>query len=174
MQKKDCLHIGSIVKIHGIHGEIVLETANPDLIENIEESAFLEIEGLLVPFFLDEWTLTSNERCRIKFLWVDSELAAKRLVGCKLFLPIQKVELKQADFAAKPNLMVGFMAADIDKGELGIIMDIYDNPGNPLILIKNHGKELLVPLHNDFIKEVQLQKKKVIFNLPEGLTDLFQ
>jgi 16S rRNA processing protein RimM len=161
------LHIGSIVKIHGIHGEIVLETANPDLIENIEESAFLEIEGLLVPFFIDEWTITSNERCRIKFLWVDTEQVAKRLVGCKLFLPTKKVELKQSDFASKPN-------ADIEKGELGIIMDIYDNPGNPLILIQNHGKELLVPLHNDFIKEVLLEKKTVIFNLPEGLTDLFQ
>jgi len=174
MQKKDCLHIGTIVKIHGIHGEIVLETANPDLIENIEESALLEIEGLLVPFFIDEWTITSNERCRIKFLWVDSEPAAKRLVGCKLFLPTKNVELKQVDFTAKPNLMIGFMASDINKGELGVIMDIYDNPGNPLILIQKQGKELLVPLHNDFIKEIQLQKKTVIFNLPEGLTDLFQ
>jgi 16S rRNA processing protein RimM len=174
MHRKDCLQIGSIVKIHGIHGEIVLETANPDLIENIKESALLEIEGLLVPFFIDDWVVTSNERCRIKFLWVDTENAAKRLLGCKVFMPIKEVELREADFTSKPNLMLGFLASDITQGELGIIIDFIDNQSNPLLVIQKGKKELLVPLHTDFIIEVQAQNKKVVFNLPEGLTDLFQ
>jgi 16S rRNA processing protein RimM len=173
MQKEDCLLIGTIVKVHGIHGEVVLETTNPDIIENIEESAFLEIEGLLVPFFVEDWVATSNERFRIKFLWTDSESAAKKIVGCPVFIPLKGLKLNEVDFAAKPNLLIGFTASDSLHGELGKIIDIVDNPTNPLIVILKGRKELLVPMHVDFIKEVQAHKKTIILNLPEGLIDLY-
>ncbi|MFA6403803.1 MAG: ribosome maturation factor RimM [Salinivirgaceae bacterium] len=173
MQKEDCLLIGTIVKVHGIHGEVVLDTNNPDIIENIEESAFLEIEGLLVPFFIDDWVATSNERFRIKFMWTDSESAAKKMVGCSVYLPLKSIELNEAEFVLKPHLLIGFMASDVTDGELGEIIDIIDNPTNPLIVILKENIELLVPMHVDFIKEVQTVKKSVLFNLPKGLINLY-
>jgi len=174
MQKEDCLLVGTLVKVHGIHGEVVLDTNNPDIIENTEESAFLEIEGLLVPFFIDDWVAISNERFRIKFLWIDTESAAKKLVGCPMHVPLKGLEFNESDFTSKPHLLIGFNAIDSTQGELGEIIDIIDNPTNPLIVILKGKKELLVPMHIDFIKEVQAPRKTIILNLPEGLVDLYE
>jgi 16S rRNA processing protein RimM len=174
MQKEDCLLVGTIVKVHGIHGEVVLDTNNPDIIENIEESAFLEIEGLLVPFFIEDWVATSNERFRIKFLWIDTEAAAKKIIGSTVYVPLKGLEFDDSDFTTKPHLLIGFTAIDATQGELGEIIDIIDNPTNPLIVILKAKKELLVPMHIDFIQEVQAAKKTIILNLPEGLVDLYE
>jgi len=65
MNKQDFLEIGSIIKTHGIHGELILEAKNPDLFENIKESVLLEIDGLLVPFFIAQTKLTGKDRLRL-------------------------------------------------------------------------------------------------------------
>jgi len=73
MNKKDCLQIGTIVKTHGVSGEVILEIKEPVLIELVRESVLLEIDGLLVPFFIAENRQTSNERLRIRFERVTTE-----------------------------------------------------------------------------------------------------
>ena len=174
MQKEDCLLVGTIVKIHGIHGEVVLDSSNPEIFENTGESVFLEIEGLLVPFFIDDWVSASNVRFRVKFCWIDTESAAKNLVDTHVYIPLKELEFDESDFVSKPHLLIGFKAIDSIHGELGKITDIIDNPSNPLIVITKEKKELLVPMHIDFIKEVKVPKKTITLTLPQGLVDLYE
>ena len=53
--KSDCQKIGFIRKTHGVHGELVLEY-EPEFEESVVETErfFLEIDGLLEPFFVAE------------------------------------------------------------------------------------------------------------------------
>jgi 16S rRNA processing protein RimM len=171
--KQDYFEIGNVVKIHGIHGELILEAKNPDLVENIEESVFLEIDGLLVPFFITEIKATSKERFRIKFDWIDSESKAKKLVNCPVHLPLNKISHSKIDFEENINLLEGFLVIDTVLGELGQISSVIENMNNPLMAVTYKKREILIPIHPDLIESINSKKKTITLNCPEGLIDLF-
>jgi len=171
--KQDYFEIGTIVKTHGIHGELILEAKNPDLFENIKESVFLEIDGLLVPFFIAEIKATSKERCRIKFDWIDSELNAKKLTNCAVHLHISKISHAKIDFEENLNLLEGFMVIDTTLGELGLINYIVENTNNPLMSVTYKKREILIPIHPDLIENINSKKKTLTIKCPEGLIDLY-
>jgi 16S rRNA processing protein RimM len=50
--------------------------------------------------------------------------------------------------------------------------DVYHTPQQVLALIIINKKEVFVPLHPDFILELNKEKKEIHFSLPEGLLDL--
>jgi len=74
--KSDCRKIGFIRKTHGVHGELVLEY-EPEYEESVVEADryFLEIDGLLVPFFVAEegFRFRSAKTALITFDWVETE-----------------------------------------------------------------------------------------------------
>ncbi len=171
--KQDYFEIGTIVKTHGIHGELILEAKNPDLLENIKESVFLEIDGLLVPFFISEIKVNSRERCRIKFDWIDSEPQAKKLTNCSVLLHIDTISHTKINYEETLNLLEGFMVIDKTFGELGIINHVIENTNNPLMSITYNKVEILIPIHPDLIIDIDSPKKKLHINCPEGLIDLY-
>lgn len=173
MQKQDCLLIGKTIKSHGIHGEIIVETSNPEAFQDIKESIHLEIEGLLVPFFLDKIHQQSTHRFRIKFQWLNNEQQALEIINCDVFIPTKEVAEKEIELNITPYLLIGFKAIDDVYGEVGEIIDYIDQPNNPILLIKQGKIEILMPYHVDLIKEVDNQKKTVQIIAPEGLIDLY-
>jgi len=173
MNKQDCIEIGSIIKTHGIHGELILETINPDLIKNMKESVFLEIDGLLVPFFINEINPTSKDRVRIKFDWIDSEFKAKKLTNTLVYLSTSTIAMSDEQFEENLDLLTGFFVVDKNHGELGIINEIINNVNNPLLSITYKSTELLIPLHPDFIESIDQKTKTLTLICPEGLIDLY-
>ena len=173
MHKEDCFRIGTIVKPHGVHGEIILDSNTPQVVENIKESVFLEIEGLLVPFFIDELKALSSQRSRIKFLWIETEQKARDMVGCAVYSLNEELGLEEEDFAQSPKLLVDFTVHDIHLGEIGVVKEFIENPSNPLLVVEHGKKELLLPIHPHFVVKIQPKLKSITLNLPEGLVDLF-
>ncbi|MFV0377973.1 MAG: hypothetical protein ACK5JD_11815, partial [Mangrovibacterium sp.] len=87
--KPDCLKIGYLQKPHGIKGEIVLQF-EPEYEASLDEmpTLFLEIDGLLVPFFLRDEGLRfrSGETALLHFDWVDDEQQARKLCGNSVYI----------------------------------------------------------------------------------------
>ena len=173
MNKQDCLAIGTIIKTHGIHGELIIEAKISDLFKNIEESVFLEIDGLLVPFFIEEIHPTSKERFRIKFDWVDSEPHAKKISNCQVYLPLKSISNSEIEFEDNYDILTGFMVIDAKYGNIGTIDYTIDSDNNPLMAITYKNTEILIPIHPDLIKDVNTEDKTISIKSPEGLIDLY-
>jgi len=67
----------------------------------------------------------------------------------------------------------GFTVFDTKHGNIGIIENIIDIQQNPLMEILFHGKEILIPLQDDFIISIDKKKKELHVKTPEGLIELF-
>jgi len=82
--KESCTKIGFVQKPHGIQGEVVIRFQE-EFYETLEETPtlFLEIDTLLVPYFISEEGLRfkSGETAIAKLDWVDSDKLAKELCG---------------------------------------------------------------------------------------------
>ena len=66
--------------------------------------------------------------------------------------------------------LVGFDAS-LGDGVKGVIEDFIDSD-NPLFLVRIGEKEIYVPAVDDMIEEIDVEARRVIFDLPEGLIEL--
>lgn len=167
--KSECARIGFIRKLHGVHGEVVLEFEEhyENSISNAERF-FIELEGLLVPFFIAKngFRLKSGKSALVIFDDVKSEAYAKRFVGQQVYLFSNEVNDENEEFSSDWN---NYTLVDENRGEIGTILDLADYSGNIVLTVDFGGKEILIPFNEDFLVEVDNSGKKIILKIPEGL-----
>ena len=67
--------------------------------------------------------------------------------------------------------VIGFKIYNREKN-MGTLLHVNDQTAQPLFEVDYRGKKILIPLHDDFIIQVDKDHKKIVLDLPEGLTDL--
>lgn len=171
MRQNDCYQLGEVIKTHGLNGEvsISLEVDFPDEYQNLE-SVFLEQQGKLIPFFIDTIQINKN-KALVKFEDIDSIDSAKSLVKAQLYLPLSTLpELESGQY-----YFHDLVDCEVyEKGsKLGLVKEVVDLNGNQLLVIESNGKEVLIPLKDEILINVDISAKKVEVDLPEGLLDIY-
>ena len=173
MQKEDCFYLGKIVKKYSFKGELLakLDTDQPDLYEHLD-AIFVKVRNNLIPFFIENSQLHKSELLRIKFEDVDSEADADALLKCDLYLPLAflpKLDGNKFYF----HEVIGFKVMDKNFGDVGIIKAINDSTAQALFEVDRNGVEILIPMNDEFILEVNRESKTILMETPEGLIDLY-
>lgn len=172
IDKDTCRQVGEIVKTHGIKGEMTLRLFDGLTIDCIDtEFIFLDMDGGLVPFYLEEAREKNQNDVLVKLEGLADEKLAARYVSAPVYVTQTGEENDQAEqFSAFQ--MVGYQAYDVTLGPLGEITGVLDISNNPLFEIQRGDEELLVPITEDFIQGLDDKKREILFNLPEGLIDI--
>ncbi|MBE6346022.1 MAG: 16S rRNA processing protein RimM [Lentimicrobiaceae bacterium] len=172
MTKDKCFYIGKIVKTHGLKGEVTLRIDNEQFDEIEELNYFLlDINDKLIPFFIENIVYHSN-KAFVLFQDLKNLEAANQLVGCVVYLPLDLLPEKDGnDFYS--HEVIDFVVVDEEKGELGKVQEIIEYPTQSIIQIIKNDKEILIPIHDDIIKNVDREGKKILINAPAGLIDMY-
>ena len=174
MLKEECFFLGTIVGKYSFKGEVLakLDADSPDTYLNMD-SLLIETPQGLVPYFIDRSQLHKSSLLRVKFEGVDSESEAEALLKKNLFLPLNMLPpLKGNQFYY--HEIIGFTAIDQFYNEIGSIKNVNDSGPQPLFVIDAEGTEILIPVHDNFIKNLDRGARKMHLNLPEGLLDIFK
>jgi 16S rRNA processing protein RimM len=173
MQKENCFYLGKIVKKYSFKGEVLvkLDTDEPELFTKME-SVFVEQHKNLVPFFILQSSLHKSQLLRIKFEDVTSEAEADVLLGAALYLPLEFLP-KLTGNRFYFHEIIGFTAEDVSFGKIGTITGVNDTTSQALFEIDHKGKQILVPINDLFIKNVDRESKNILLDVPEGLIDLY-
>lgn len=173
MQKEDCFFVGKIVKKFSFKGELLVKLDTDEPEQFIEmESVFVELHKKLIPFFISQSALHKSELLRVKFEEVDSEEAADVLIGKDLYLPLNLLP-KLTGNQFYYHEIIGFKVEDVAYGPVGVITGVNDSTAQPLFEIDHEGKEVLIPVNDQFIVKVDRNTKTLHLNTPEGLIDLY-
>ena len=65
--------------------------------------------------------------------------------------------------------LLGLNVVDQERGDVGTIEDIFPTGANDVLVVKKGKDEILIPMHREFILDVDLDKGVVETRLPEGL-----
>lgn len=172
MTKDTCFYVGKIVKTHGLKGEVTLRIDNEQF-DKIEELNYflLDINDKLIPYFVENITFHSNKSF-VLFQDLKTLEAANQLVGKSVYLPLDLLPEKDGnDFYS--HEVVDFLVIDEEKGELGKVQEIIEYPTQSLIQVLINGKEVLIPIHDDIIQDVNREEKKIYIKAPNGLIDMY-
>jgi 16S rRNA processing protein RimM len=168
----DCFELGTITKNHGVRGQVVVRLNNLSFDDIKEmETVFIEIDGLPVPFFITEYSEHSKETIVLTIDDINKEEDAKKLVNCHVYIKSSQVERSENPIQST-NFLIGFTVIDMHAVELGVIDEILNIDNNPLLRIVRNKQEVLLPLHEDLVHEIDVENKIIRVKVPEGLMDL--
>jgi 16S rRNA processing protein RimM len=172
MKAEEAFYIGYITKTKGLKGEVQLyfEYDEPELLDL--DVVFAEINGKMVPFFISSYKLQPNNTGNFFFDDVDHIDKAQPLLRKKIYIPLSKVpEREDEDFHY--NDLKGYIVSDETQGELGEIIEVNEYPQQFVATVSYQNKEVLFPLNEDMILEIDEERQTLLIDLPEGLLDIY-
>ncbi|MBO3115600.1 16S rRNA processing protein RimM [Winogradskyella sp. DF17] len=173
MKKEDCFYLGKIVKKYSFKGELLakLDTDEPELYDNLD-AIFIDLRGNLVPFFIESSQLHKSDLLRLKLEDVLDESDADALLKCDLYLPLEflpKLEGNKFYF----HEVIGFTIKDKSFGDVGVIKAINDSTAQALFVVDRNSVEILIPMNDQFIVELNRGTSTIVMDLPEGLIEIY-
>ena len=173
MTKEECFYLGRIVGKFSFKGEVLikLDTDEPETYTEME-SVFVEYNENLVPFFIERSYLHKSTLLRAKFEDIDTEEDAEDMIGTEVYLPLTMLpELPEDKFYF--HEIIGFDVIDAEHGNIGKIVSINDTTSQALFEIDKDGKQILIPMNDEFIDKLDKKNKTIHVITPEGLVDLY-
>lgn len=171
----DALKIGQLGKPHGVRGEINF-TFTTDVWDRAEvDYLMITVDGIMVPFFLEEYRFRGEHSALLKFLDLDSIEAVQEFCGAEVYVEQQQIDgvALWSDSDDVPwQYFKGFRIVDETFGELGEIADVDESTENVLFDVKTSDGMQLIPAVEAFVKDIDHEARLIHMQLPEGLLEL--
>ena len=168
IKEEDVYKIGRLGKTHGVRGEISF-LFDDDVFDRTDaDYLILRVDGILVPFFIEEYRFKSDANAIVKFDGIDTQERARELTGCDVYFPRSLAEGDEGDISW--SILVGFDILEADSGKaVGRIAAIDDATMNILFELED-GR--LVPASEDLITAIDQKARTITMHIPEGLLEL--
>ena len=168
IKEEEVYKIGKLGKTHGVKGEISF-LFDDDVFDRVDaDYLVLMIDGILVPFFMEEYRFRSDTTAIVKFEDIDTQERARELTGCDVWFP--RALADSDDDTITWAAIVGFDIIDANSGKpVGRIASVDDTTLNILFCLED-GR--LIPASEDLITGINKENKQITINIPEGLLDL--
>ncbi len=171
IHEQEVVHIGKLGKPHGVKGEITF-TFTTDVWDRVDaDYLVLMVDGILVPFFLEEYRFRGEHSALLKFLDIDSIEDVQEYAGAEVYFPLSLVP-DDEDVDYTWAYFVGFRVHDAGAGELGEIVAVDESTMNVLFEVRTTRGNILVPAAEDFIREIDHENRIVRMDLPKGLLEI--
>ena len=172
MRKEDCFFLGTVVAKYSFKGEVLikLDTDDPETYLSLQ-SFLLEDESRLIPSFTTKVQLHKSQLLRVSVEGVKSEKQADLMIGKSVYLPLDQLpKLDEDQFYF--HEIIGFEVIDSLQGQIGTITGVNDRSSQVLLEVEYNYRQILIPLVDELIQQLDKQKKQLYLSIPEGLLDL--
>ncbi|MFW5852199.1 MAG: ribosome maturation factor RimM [Bacteroidota bacterium] len=166
----ECVSIGTITQTFGNNGELIC-VLSPRVSLQLSDFShfFIERDGMLVPFY---FSVSSQKKQKyiITLEDVDTVLRASEFLNAEVYVPNNMVSI---DAESESQKYIGFSV--FDHTQLVGVVDSVQNYFMHTVLsvfVQDNEGEVLIPLTPDFIENIDIERKHIYMNLPEGLLDL--
>lgn len=165
--------VARAVKTRGLRGELVAEllTDFPERFEGLENLIAIAPDGSRQSLTLEEHWLQSG-RIVLKFAGYDSIEAATALVGYEFAVPeTERVELAEDEFYEWE--LKGCRVETVEGQQLGSVREVMKTGGVEMLVVESdvNKSEFLIPLAETICVQIDLEKKLIRVDPPEGLLE---
>ena len=169
IKEQEVYKIGIIGKAHGVKGELSIQI-DDDVFDRVDaEYLVLKLDGIFVPFFMEEYRFKSDSVALVKFEGVDTQERARELTGVEVYFPR---ELAEQDEEAELSYaaLVGYTLIDSNSGKaIGTIAYVDEQTINIMFELED-GR--LIPASEELIVDVDQKARTITLDIPEGILDL--
>lgn len=166
---EEYLEIGQIVNTFGIKGQVKVVPFTDDITQfDTLKQIYIEKRKNLELFKIEKTNYHKN-MIILKLKGIDTPEQAESLRNCYI-----KINRKDARKLPEGTyFIVDLIGLDVYTDEeklLGTLEDIYNAGSSDIYVVRtSEGKQILLPAIKDVIKKVDIENKKVIVHIIEGL-----
>jgi 16S rRNA processing protein RimM len=167
----DLVTIGKIERPFGVKGAVKVRSLSdvPGRFDQLSAVSVMSAGGQMV-----DRTVTHVRRAAptyiMQFDGITTPEEAGTLRGALIQVPRCEPSSRQGDALYECDL-IGMTVVDEAGHDLGLIEEIWDLPGHQVFVVKQEGREVLIPAAKDFVTAVDLAQKRMTVRTIEGLVE---
>lgn len=173
---EEVFKIGCVTRVRGLRGEVEISFTDDCFDRGSAEYFVLEIDGIFVPFFWEEYRFKNADTLIALFEDYDNEKKARSLVGHGVYYPkacVAADEEGEGATLSSYKALTGFCVYLADGITLGNVVQVDDSSQNILLVILTpDDKEIILPFHNDFLAGFDLKQRTLTLDVPQALLHL--
>lgn len=169
MNKDDTLLIGKIVGVHGMKGYLKIYSfdESADLFDPGRQIGLKRISGEISTVTVKDVQSYKNV-LRVAFEEISDRTSAEALTGSELLL--NRSELPEPEEGSWYWCdLIGLSVYGIDGSYLGRVENLFETGSNDVLVVKRGEEELLIPVIESIVCDVDFEEGKISVDLPEGL-----
>jgi 16S rRNA processing protein RimM len=171
--RDDLIIVARAVRTRGLKGELLADvlTDFPERFARVSELSGVGPGGERKLLELESYWF-QNDRMVLKFAGYDSIESAKALVGYEFGLPeAERVELSKDEFYDWE--LEGCAVENTLGSAIGKVREVMRTGGVELLVVEDEKRrEILIPLAESIVVDIDVANKKILIDPPEGLLDL--
>lgn len=165
-------NIGKLVSVFGLKGELILHhhLGKKTSLKDLELIFLEEKKGEMLPHFIEKTKIKNESEIYLKLEGTDSKEKARTMLQ-------KEVWLREEDFSryagkSAPISLVGFRIIDNGK-DLGEVIEVMEQPHQTICRLEIDGREVLIPITEGFLRQIDRKNRQVKVVLPEGLLEIY-
>lgn len=160
--------VGRVLKPQGVRGEVKIapETDFPQRFRE-DDQLILQRSGEKKTYLVEHVKNLNKGLMAVKFQGVESRDEAEKLRGATIVVDEEHLYPLGEDEYYHHQL-IGCEVEDINLGVLGTLNEIFFNGGTDIYVVKAE-KEIMIPAIKEIIKEIDLENRRIIVEVYEGL-----
>ncbi len=169
--REDLITIAKLVKPRGLRGEIVADilTDFPERFDNLKRVAIVHPNGETTEIEIEKFWFQKN-RIVLKFAGFDSIEAAETLRGSEICVTeAEAVELEDDEFFDWE--LIDCAVETVEGTRIGTVREVMRTGGTEILVVAGETKEYLIPFAEAICISVDIEKKLIKVDAPEGLLD---
>ena len=166
------IYIGHVAKTHGLNGHFSIKIDMPDdLCQLLDTLKKIYVSNKFDPLLITKAQLNNQIFLRVKTQNINTRDTAKSILRQSIY--IKKGEHPSIDKKwHEKNELLNFKIFDKQKGDIGFIQEIDFNRPQPIFIIKNNKRTILMPFVNELIVNIDQKSKIINVDLPENLIEI--
>lgn len=176
MKINQLVHVGYLLKPHGVHGTLkfVAQYSFPDEFLQIN-AFFLEHPEGRLPFIVESLESIAPNEYLVKFEDVSQKEEAEKLAHKQVYITEEQFN-QWIDLDNLPedySYLIGYDLLNQDRQFIGSIEDVMNLPEHHLAQITVNGREVFIPLQEELIIEINNKKQFIQIDIPHGLLEMY-
>tara|TARA_B100000965_G_C19352706_1_gene652524 strand:- start:155 stop:676 length:522 start_codon:yes stop_codon:yes gene_type:complete len=170
MNKESCFCIGFVSKKIGFKGKlsIKINIGHPKNYLDID-FIYINIDNQLIPYKVTSSNTKKNIFLELKLDEINEENQINKIIKKEVYIQKDKSHKEDKFYYQK---LLNYKVFDSNKN-IGLVTDLINQKEQKLIIVENQkNHEIIIPLVQSFIKEIDKKNKILKLILPKGLTDL--
>lgn len=176
MNINQLIPVGNLSKPHGVRGVLKFLSDYVFTQDFLKQQVFfVKQENNVVPYIAEKIEFTGNNIYLITFEDIKSKEAADLIKNKPVLLPKEIAEplIAEDDFEETFAYLEGYELQNENKEPVGVIEEVITMPQHELAKITLQQREVLIPLEEDLIIDIDDKKKIVVTMIPVGLLDIY-
>jgi 16S rRNA processing protein RimM len=161
---------GRIIGAHGLRGAVRVRLDNPQSAVQALERVFVDQNGTPVEYRVRSASRAGHGSLKMELGGVDYIEQAQALRGAELYIAVDDLPpIAENEFYYFQ--VVGLRVETTDGRLLGKIDEVFFNGSNDVWIVRSDCREVLVPVIDDVVRQIDLEGGRAVIEAIPGLLD---